>query len=172
MLLRIQIFYRKQSWVTLILHFDWANFFAALCLTLRGYEAGLFHAYWVISSCGLCFCRCFLTGFDHRCSLPCTIKWSCSVPLFELLLLRLNNLSFFGLLRNAWTWMKQMNGPESWLSFPDLIWREVYWLDCRNTRQCICSDWKRLENQSENFQANSGVEEILSKPFSCSEEGF
>ena len=26
-------------------------FFAALSLTFRGYEAGLFHAYWVISYC-------------------------------------------------------------------------------------------------------------------------
>ena len=24
----------------------------------RGHEAGLLHAYWVIISCGLCFCRC------------------------------------------------------------------------------------------------------------------
>ena len=55
-----------------ILHFDWAIiFFEPLSITFRGYEAGLFHAYWVItSSCGLCFGKCFLKGFDHRCSLP------------------------------------------------------------------------------------------------------
>ena len=40
-------------------------FFAALSLTFRGYEAGLFHAYWVISYCGLCFAECFPTGCDH-----------------------------------------------------------------------------------------------------------
>ena len=33
--------------------------------------------YWVlISSCGLCFCRCFLTGFDHRCGLPSNVRSS------------------------------------------------------------------------------------------------
>ena len=39
-----------------ILHFHWANFVLSLLvshLEVRGYEAGLFHAYWVISSCGL-----------------------------------------------------------------------------------------------------------------------
>ena len=35
----------------------------------------------------------------------------------------------------------------------------------QNTRQCICSDWKTLENQSANLQANSGLEGILSKHF-------
>ena len=32
-----------------------------------------------------------------------------------------------------------------------------------NTRQCICSDWKTLENQSANLQKNFGLEGILSK---------
>ena len=43
-----------------ILNFDWVNLvFAALNLIFRGHEAGLLHAYWVIISCGLCFCtRC------------------------------------------------------------------------------------------------------------------
>ena len=42
-----------------ILNFDWVNLvFAALSLIFRGHEAGLLHAYWVIISCGLCFCRC------------------------------------------------------------------------------------------------------------------
>ena len=35
----------------------------------------------------------------------------------------------------------------------------------QNTWQCICSDWKTLENQSANLQANSGLEGILSKHF-------
>ena len=52
-----------------ILH--WANFILPLWVShLEVEEAGLFHAYWAISSYGLCFCRCFLTGFDHKCSLP------------------------------------------------------------------------------------------------------
>ena len=52
-----------------ILH--WANFILPLwVLHLDVEEAGLFHAYWAISSYGLCFCRCFVTGFDHKCSLP------------------------------------------------------------------------------------------------------
>ena len=39
--------------------FEQIFLFAALSLTFRGYEAGLFHAYKVISSCGLCFYRFF-----------------------------------------------------------------------------------------------------------------
>ena len=52
------------------------NFFAALSLTFRGHEAGLFHPYGVISSCEVYvsthpgFYRCFLTEFDRRRSLP------------------------------------------------------------------------------------------------------
>ena len=34
---------------------DCANLFVALSLAFRGYKAGVFHAYWVISFCGLCF---------------------------------------------------------------------------------------------------------------------
>ena len=34
----------------------------------------------------------------------------------------------------------------------------------QNTLQSICSDWKMLENQSANLQANSGLKGILSKP--------
>ena len=48
------------------------------------------HAYWVISSCGLCFCRCFLTGFDHICS--CTIFSFTSVLSLQPFLLRLITL--------------------------------------------------------------------------------
>ena len=52
-----------------ILH--WANFILPLWVSHLEVEvAGLFHAYWAISSYGLCFCRCFLTGFDRKCSLP------------------------------------------------------------------------------------------------------
>ena len=43
----------------------------------------------------------------------------------------------------------------------------------QNTRQYTCSDWKTLENQSANLQANSGREGILLKHvFFFSEEGF
>ena len=45
----------------------------------------------------------------------------------------------------------------------------------QNTRQCICSNWKMLENQWANLQANSYLKKsqrILSKHFSCAEEGF
>ena len=42
----------------------------------------------------------------------------------------------------------------------------------QNTQQCIRGDWKTLENQSANLQANFGLEGILSKHFFCSEEGF
>ena len=46
-----------------ILH--WANFILPLWVSyLEVGVAGLFHAYWAVSSYGLCFCRCFLTGFD------------------------------------------------------------------------------------------------------------
>ena len=45
-------------------------YFTTLSPHLEVEEAGMFHAYWAISSYGLCFCRCFLTGFDHKCSLP------------------------------------------------------------------------------------------------------
>ena len=41
-----------------------------------------------------------------------------------------------------------------------------------NTRQGICSDWKKLENQSANLQTHFGLEGILSKHIFCSEEGF
>ena len=42
----------------------------------------------------------------------------------------------------------------------------------QNTRQCICRDWKTLENQSANLQANPGLEGISSKLFFCLEEGL
>ena len=42
----------------------------------------------------------------------------------------------------------------------------------QNTWQYICSDQKKLENQSANLQANSGLEGILSRHFCSSEEGF
>ena len=144
-------------------------FFAALSLTFRGNEAGLscglFHAYWAISSCGLCFGKCFLTGFDHSCSLPLN---DFLLPLFKpsAFLLRLNNLSSLGFLRNAWTRNSYVCVVFFW------PWTMISWfvltleLSARlqNTRQSICSDWKTLENQSANLQANSGLEGILSKP--------
>ena len=57
----LALFLRSSCSAWSILHFDWAIiFFEALSITFRGYEAGLFHAYWVItSSCGLCFGKCF-----------------------------------------------------------------------------------------------------------------
>ena len=35
----------------------------------------------------------------------------------------------------------------------------------QNTRQCICSDWKTLENQSANLITHFGLEGILSRHF-------
>ena len=34
-----------------------------------------------------------------------------------------------------------------------------------NAWQCICSDWKTLENQSTNLQANSGLKEFSQSIF-------
>ena len=81
-------------------------FLTALSLTFRGYEAGLFYAYCVISSSGLCFSRYFLTGFDHKYSVPLNQLLNdflhlCFKP--SAFLFQLNNLNFFGFLRNAWT---------------------------------------------------------------------
>ena len=76
-----------------ILQFDWANVFLPLWVshlaTFRGYEGSLFYAYWVISSGGLFFGKCFLTRFDHR-----SIN-DFLLPLLKpsAFLLRLNNLS-------------------------------------------------------------------------------
>ena len=54
----LTLFLRSLCSAWSIVHFDWAKFcLAALSLTFRGYEAGLFHADWVISSRGLFFCR-------------------------------------------------------------------------------------------------------------------
>ena len=65
----LALFLHSLCSVWSILH--WANFILPLWDShLEVEEAGLFHAYWAISSYGLCFCRCFLTGFDHKCSLP------------------------------------------------------------------------------------------------------
>ena len=143
------------------------SFFAALSLIFRGYEAGLFHAYLVISSYGLCFGKCFLTGFHHRCSLRLN---DFLLPLFknEDFLLRLNNLSFFCFLRNAWAWMATCVYVFFWAVNIMISWF-VLTLELsarlQNTRQCICSDWKTLENQSANLQVYSGLEGILSKHF-------
>ena len=41
-----------------------------------------------------------------------------------------------------------------------------------NTRQGICSDWKKLENQSANLQTHFGLGGILLNHIFCSEEGF
>ena len=139
-----------------ILH--WANFILAFWVShLEVEEAGLFHAYWAISSYVSYFCRCFLTGFDHKCSLP----WNdFLLPSFALWL---NKLSFFG--------FSEMPGPawtETCSRFYCWLWRswfpEYFFLDARslellaklqNTWQCTCSDWKTLENQWANLQANS-----------------
>ena len=54
----LTLFLRSLCSAWSIVHFDWAKFcLAALSLTFRGYEAGLFHTYRVISSRGLFFCR-------------------------------------------------------------------------------------------------------------------
>ena len=66
--------------------------------------AGLFHAYWAVSSYGLCFCRCFLTGFDHN---------LCSLPRNDFLLALFNTVAHKGhaankkLLQNQWSCCKQ-----------------------------------------------------------------
>ena len=104
----LALFLRSSCSAWSIRHFDWAIiFFEALSITFRGYEAGLFHAYWVItSSCGLswCFGKCFLTGFDHRYSLPLN---DFILLLFQYYLLDLRAFIaaniFFDFLRNAWT---------------------------------------------------------------------
>ena len=98
----LALFLRSLCSAWSILH--WANFILPLWVShLEVEEAGLFHAYWAISSYGLCFCRCFLTGFDHKCSLT----WNdFLLPLFKpwAFFLWLNNLSFFG--------FSKMPGPE------------------------------------------------------------
>ena len=119
---------------------------------LVSYSCGLFHAYWVISSCGLCFGKCFLTGFDHSCCLPLN---DFLLPLFKpsAFLLRLNNFSSLGFLRNAWTRNSYMCvvffGPWTMISWFVLTLELSARL--QNTRQSICSDRKTLENQSANF---------------------
>ena len=84
-----------------ILNFDWVNLvFAALSLIFRGHEAGLLHAYWVIISCGLCFCtRCPWQDLISDAVVKCFIS-------FDLCLLRLNkDFSFFGFFRNGCIWI-------------------------------------------------------------------
>ena len=74
-----------------ILNFDWVNLvFAALSLIFRGHEPGLLQAYWVIISCGLCFCtRCPWQDLISDAVVKCFIS-------FDLCLLRLNkDFSFF-----------------------------------------------------------------------------
>ena len=127
---------------TSITHFDWANFcLAALSLTFRGYEAGLFHAYWVISSCSLCFLQMFSDRIWSQCSPPLN---DFHLPLFKpyALLLRLNNLSFFN-----WFSLKYLD-PKSYMRV--VFWGAmnimIFWfvltleLSARlqNTQQCIC----------------------------------
>ena len=62
------------------------------------------------------------------------------------------------------------------MMIPDAVYHElIFAYPCLSlrlfTQQCICSDFKMLENQSTNLQANSGLKETL-KQFFCSEEGF
>ena len=99
--------------------------------TFRGYEAALFHAYWVISSCGLFCGKCFLRRFDHRCINVFFFFYLClSLKLF---LLGLNNLSFFGFQRNGWTGITTcVQFFLSWISwFPNLFRLYNCRLDCR-----------------------------------------
>ena len=57
-------FFLLSFWVVYAVHgvfytLTEKTFFATLSLTFRGDEAGPFHANSVISSCGLCFGKCF-----------------------------------------------------------------------------------------------------------------
>ena len=143
-------------------------FFAALSLSCRGYEAGLFLAYWVISSCGLNFLQMFSDRIWSQCSSPLN---DFHLPLFKpyALLLRLNNLSFFN-----WFSLKCLD-PKSYMRVVFFLAMNImiFWfvltleLSARlqNTQQCICIDWKTLEIQSANLQANSGLEGILWRHF-------
>ena len=85
-----------------ILH--WANFILPLWVSHLDVEvAGLFHAYWAISSYGLCFCRCFLTGFDHSlCSLP---RNDFLLPLFNMVAHK-GHAANKKLLQNKWSCCK------------------------------------------------------------------
>ena len=145
--------------------------FAALSLTVRGYEPGLFHAYWVISSWGFRFLQMFSDRIWSQ--MQFTIKWfSFTCLSLKLFLLWLNNLSFFGFLRNAWTWIERCLYFCFGCEYHDLLIcfdaRTVGYL--QNTRQWICSDWKTLENQLTDLQANSRLQGIWSIFYS--EEGF
>ena len=75
-----------------ILNFDWVNLvFATLSRIFRGHEAGLLHAYWVIISCGLCFCtRCPWQDLISDAVVKCFIS-------FDLCLLRLKNFAVYRL---------------------------------------------------------------------------
>ena len=79
--------------------------FAALSFTVRGYEAGLFHAYWVISSWGFRFLQMFSDRIWSQMQFTIKIMISFTCLSLKLFLLWLNNLSFFGFLWNAWTWI-------------------------------------------------------------------
>ena len=97
---RAKVTSTTQCMTCSILNLDWVNLlFAAKSLIFRGHEAGLLHAYWVIISCGLCFCQVSLIGFDFRCS--CKVFY-----ILDLCVLRLNkDFSFFGFLRNDCIWI-------------------------------------------------------------------
>ena len=115
----------------------------------------------VICSWGLCFCRCFLTGFehvfDHGCRLP-----SNDVAIFFYLCFSFRIfiaakrplVSFFGFLRIAGTWIDTcvyfflaVNIMISWFILTLKLSARLH-----NLRHWVCSDWKTLENQSANLQ--------------------
>ena len=144
-----------------ILHLYWVRpiFFLWLwVLHLEVRKPGLFHAYWaLISTYGLCFCKCFLTGLDHRCTLP----WNDFLSLLpSAFFLWLNNLSFFG--------FSEMPGPKYphakgffWAVNITISWffdtRSLYIeLSARlqNMQQCICSNWKHYLEAVGKFTKN------------------
>ena len=97
----LALFLRSLCSVWSILH--WANFILPLWVShLEVEEAGLFHVYWAISSYGSCFCRCFLTGFDHKCSLP---QNDFLLPLFNTVAQR-GHAANKKLLQNKWSCCK------------------------------------------------------------------
>ena len=56
------------------------------------------------------------------------------------------------------------------MMIPDAVYHElIFAYPCLSlrlfTQQCICSDFKMLENQSTNLQANSGLKETLKQFF-------
>ena len=150
-----------------------SNFFFPLWVshlaTFRGREAGLFHAYWVISSCGLFFGKWFLRGFDHR--------WINDF-LLPLSVLRLNNLSFLG--------FNEMPAPDSYMHacsfFFFFFYREYHvFLICFDSRtvgwiaEYAVVYLQRLEDATKpaaKFTSKFGPWRDYLKAFFCSEDGF